>query len=383
MEATQPLMFPAEIDRFRLFEHIIDWKIKTFRKKDGTIGITQTDLVRRTNIKNQETASHLTHLSKAACDPPGTKLSESKAKRRPGRQTCVQIMTWGLELPLITVDALLWLYGQPPLDHEEIRHYVTSYTRKGIGPKTFTSQQLRTHVLHLLRGALNHSFRSSASRLGEVQLFSQDESVEGETVLRYMESEPGVQLLVTEYPSLIFLSEKFAMEKYQRLQRLGHISESQKAELIDCHKTRRIQFIHTIETYGVQAMFCRPSLVAFFQRHASATDIKTAMRSEIQQCIEFLEYPYFEVGLAKSTPELEFDIKSCSKVMSQAATGYEIENDLRRPSWGPYYIQWLDKRSTLSFFLDFQEAWVKIPAKDREKSRVKNWLQSLLHRYCS
>jgi len=352
------LMYPSAVDRHRIIQQLLKAERRTSRLISHQQGRFRQEALARRTLVSQATISNLENLTK-------------KPVRR---AELLKVVSCGLEMPQDTIDPILWLFDGCPLNADEIRGYVRGYLPEA-QPRIYDAGALRAQVLKLLEEVRKSHFESGNAQDAKIQIFSQEQRVEGETAVYDMEQRPGRQRFITEYPPYLFLGTEFVTRDPHRVS-----SDDVRQTLLSIHEQRIETLHHNLKEYGGCAIFCKTSLQQYFRDHASTAAELAPLQDQITRCISLLEsYEYFEIGLADVTPDLELDIKSSEQAMLQGAVGYCFARDRTRQSWGPYYIRWFDEASVLSFFLAFERAWDAIPTPDRTKEAVIRWLRELLN----
>ncbi|RMF84969.1 MAG: hypothetical protein D6736_18260 [Nitrospinota bacterium] len=361
-----PLMYPAEVDRYRLIQKLVRQARATYHVAEtGQRGIDQTALAIAARV-SQATISNLENLEKAV----------TSRRRRVSREELIRVLTWGLELEQAWIDAILWLYDGEPLNEDEIRRYVRGYLPEA-APAKYTTTELRRLVLCLLQEALSAHDQSPRVQPVTVKLiFSGDERaiLEADEALLQMERLPGQSLLVSEYPS--HLTHPPEAHKSGELVGSRFITDALRQQWLSVNWKRVETFYHNLELYGQRSIHCKASVQRYLQRDFSHRLTLEQRRRQIAHWITLLEsYDHYQVGLAETTPALELKLKGTVQAMMRSACRYE---DDRWPHWGPRYVLWVDETSVFRFFLNFENAWDAIPPQDRDKEEVIRWLRTLL-----
>ena len=361
-----PLMYPAEIDRYRLIQKLVRMARTRYQVAEtGQRGIDQTALALAATV-SQATISNLENLEKAV----------TSRRRRVSREELIRVLTWGLELDPVEIDAMLWLYDGNPLNEDEIRRYVRGYLPEA-HPQKYTALQLRCLVLRLLQKVLALHDQSIKVQPVTVKIiFSGDERavLEADEALLQMERLPGQSLLVTEYPS--HLTHPPEAHKSGELVGSRFITDALRQQWLSVNWKRVETFYHNLEHYGQRSIHCKASVRQYLQKDFSHRLTLEQRRRQIAHWITLLEsYEHYQVGLAETTPALELKLKGTVQAMMRSACRYE---DDRWPHWGPRYVQWADEASVFRFFLNFENAWDAIPPRDRDKDAVIRWLRGLL-----
>ncbi len=360
------LLYPAELDRYRIIQKLIRTARATYRiLETGQQGIDQIALAGMAKV-SQATLSNLENLERSV---------ESR-KRRVSREELLRVLTWGLALSPERINALLWLYDGELLTEDEIRRYIRGYCPHA-QPLHPTTQELRRQVYSLLHEALDYSIETTRGQPVMVKIiFSGDERaiLEADEELLHLERIPGQVLLVTEYPS--HLTHPPAAHKSGELTSAHLTTDAIRQEWLSLNWKRLEAFIANLEQYGQRSIHCKPSLQKYLSKDFTHRLSLEQRRRHIEHWLTLLEkYEHYQVGLAEKTPAWELKIKSTMHVMMRSACRYDDDD---RSHWGPRYVHWSDETSVLRFFLDFERAWEAIPVQDRSKGEVIAWLQALL-----
>ena len=83
-----------------------------------------------------------------------------------------RLLTWGLELPRDEVEALLWLFGEEPLNERDSKHYLgyLNDAERG-GPGDLSPRGLRRVVLRQVRAVIDHAMPDSGSHTAAMTVY--------------------------------------------------------------------------------------------------------------------------------------------------------------------------------------------------------------------
>jgi hypothetical protein len=364
-------VFPHPLDRYRLISRLVAAARASYptrvRAKDparrGAEANTQKAVADRTRgVAFQKHVSDLEQLE----------LSLERRDRRVSRTRLAAVLHWGLELERDQIDAILWLYDGQPLTEEEVRCY-----RLGPAQGPTTGQALRDLVLEQLREAVSQRYAPMGSQPATVRLFSADERGRSGAIdaAGELEAIPGHRLFVAAEPSRLTSPPDWLLSP----RALDPTITSKALRDHDLARTRvrHAQFLRTLETYGERSIHSKAALLRYVTGERVDPYQRSARRrrEHVRHWINLLRtYEHYEVGLVEETPSLELEIKSSVRaIMRGAPIAYQ-----RHPTWGPSHILFEDELSVLQYYLAFETAWDAIPAEDRSKADVIDWLDALL-----
>ena len=234
---------------------------------------------------------------------------------------------------------------------------------------------LRSHVLHMLRKALGDLKRGRLRKVNVAMLTEWGEN--HQLVLRRellnVDRKPGQRLLVSKYPTYLACSQKVHEEIYKSAR-----SEENRKEFQGITNKRKRLFLKNLKTYGERSIHSVESLRRYLKKSFSHEFSYEQRRAHLESWIELVkDHKYYEIGLAKTEPEMEFVIKSPFAACLRG-TSRNIPPNKDSIICGPLYIYWDDIPTVYSFFLDFEREWTKIPRQWRDRERVIDWLEKLL-----
>ncbi|HEY7065864.1 MAG TPA: hypothetical protein VII06_30595 [Chloroflexota bacterium] len=364
-------MFPHPLDRYCLVSRLVAAARASYparvRAKDptrrGAEANTQKAVADRTRgVAFQKHVSDLEQLE----------VSLEKRDRWVTRTRLAAILHWGLELERDQIDAILWLHDGQPLSDEEVRYY-----RLAPPQQPPTPQALRERVIEQLREIVSHRYAPMGSQPATVRLFSADERGRsgGVDAAGELEAIPGQRLFVAAEPSRLTSPPGWLLGP-RALEPTTASKELRQHELART-RVRHAQFLHALETYGERSIHSKTAIVRYVTGERVDPYGRSARlrREHIRHWIGLLRtYEHYEVGLVEETPSLELEIKSTVRaIMRGAPIAYQ-----RHPTWGPSHLLFEDELSVLQFYLAFETAWDAIPAEDRTKADVIDWLDALL-----
>jgi DNA-binding XRE family transcriptional regulator len=367
-------MFPNRVDRYRLLRYVLQQKRNSFRRKLGRPGLTQKELAEKLERK-QSTISNVERL----------KYLDKLAKSRHGfsRERLLSIVTSGLKLPHESIDAVLWLVeGKAfrPIDEYELKSY--AHYLGAAFPRTYEDSILRNNVLDCLEQLVRerHTEASKGSTKVNVwMIFGSDpaHNVKENRELFKIEKQDGQRMFVSKYPSFLAYSDN----NWSRWSKGERVSKDDRLEYAHITTERRERFLWNLKKYGERNIHSLVSLRAYVRNknlpHYFNLDERHQHLKDWIRLLESDQYPFYEVGLIDTPPELEFFIKSTLTVSVTGARAYNRagEEDI---TCGPLTIDWRDSTSVLSFLIDFEREWHRIPRASRDRESVIRKLKALL-----
>lgn len=384
-----PLMFPAEIDRFRLIQLIAWWA----RKKSG---YEQRALAKKADV-HQSSISHLENFQEAAMQPKPShnpddlKIPDEVSKKRISRKTFIKIFSWGVKFARADIDAMLWLYGEEGLNADEIERYLQTYDLNA-KPQSYTEKDydmLRGRVLDVLF-KVRDSLRESTSNDGDFHhanvklLFErtdedhEEDHIRGWKELLRVEKVPGQRMMLMKHPSFLTFP-KDTIKSGQVDER--PLSETARSTTHELAFQRVDTLLQHLKRYGERAIHRKASIERYLTNECASYRPFEERREQVKNWIKLLEeHQHYNVGLYDdNTPELEFTIKSTVEVVMRGTShddSYDNRKELPQKNvLVPRYIHWTDRLSVLSFYLMFETYWHAIAIEDRTKDRVIEQLQ--------
>jgi hypothetical protein len=247
-------MFPAAIDRYRVFEKVLRME-RRHRRRLGQAALAQRAEVSQATISNLETLA----------------TAHQDAHRGVRRDILLRVLTRELLLEQERIDTLLWLDGGTPLTADELRRYVHDYLLQA-QPRHYTSAELRQQGLARLRETLSHAMPPAMPHRATVDIIFVGRDDEQsrihalETVLQ-MESLPGQRLMVTKHPSYL----AHPPEAYQREEFIPPViaSATGRQAIHALNAQRRVVFLRHLELYGERSIHPRTSLERYVRQDGS------------------------------------------------------------------------------------------------------------------
>lgn len=377
-----PLMFCAEIDRFRLIQLIAWWA----RKNSGLEGLEKQRALAKKAEVHQSSISHLERFKDAALDPPNLrKIPDATSKRRLSRAAFIKIFAWGLNLSRADVDALLWLYDQQALTDSEVEHYQRGHEPDS-QPQHYTESDydvLRQRVLTLLSQVRKYCVEQTAKdgfNRADVKLIfdgTEEDCIRTWKELYRVEEQPGHRMMLMKHPSFL----TFPQDVIQNGKVIEPwLSPDAKREVSTIAVKRSDKFLQHLELYGERAIHRKASLKRYLsEKNASYRPFEERCR-QVSHWIELLrKYPHYHIGLSEHTPEFEFTIKGTVEVIMRGTSHEDNYDDrsirVEKNMLVPRYVHWTDTLSVLSYYLTFETYWDTIPIEDRTKETVIAQLQ--------
>lgn len=352
-------MFPHPFDRYNILGFII-------QRSRESLGLKQKQLadvayIAQTTVSHLESLKHIERIIKLGHKPIS-------------RRNLVTLAARGLHMTVGDVNALLWLLegeDHKSLSAGEVTRYVD--TPAATDALSDDPATLRAHVLHMLRNALGPS--PDSLKQAAVNILT-EWGEKGQLLLRSelfkIEKKPGQRLLVSKYPS--YLARK---EQVQVVCNSAY-SEEHSKDFQGINNRRRRRYHRNLRTYGERCIHSIESLQRYLREDFTHELNYEQRRAHFASWIDLLKrYSNYEVGLAKTEPEMEFVIKSPFAACLRG-TSRNIPVDKEAVICGPLYVYWDDTSTVYSFYLDFEREWDKIQPRWRDRKNVIEWLESLL-----
>lgn len=379
-------MFPHIIDRYRVLSYMLKEARNSFRHESGKIGIKQDELAEKAEV-SQGTISTLENLGTVA-ESNGT-IS---------REMIIQVAMKGLKQTQRSIDAGLWL-----LDGEDFRALDEDELFRGRGylgkalPEDYEgSSALRLKVV----GSLERLVRQERHKTQEKKKKRKKDSKPPEEVdvwmifgsdpghnlqenreLSEIEKRKGQRMFVSKYPSYLTYPDSIPNE-WERWSDGESMSAPQRSDYKKLTTERREEFLTSLKDFGDRSVHSIESLRAYSSKkltHYFDWDERNLHLENLLRLLESEEYPLFEVGLVETPPELEYFIKSTVVVSITGARAY-AHSGKEEITCGPRFIFFRDPISVLSFLVDFERLWDRIPPGDRDRESVARKVRAALRK---
>lgn len=373
-------MFPHPIDRYRLIQRIARLARATYadRRKSPEDDL-QTVVARRATV-SPTIIANLENLEKCVVEPA----------RKPSRERFLKVLTWGLELPRAEIEALLWLFGEGPLQSQDSKYYLGYLTDAERSEEVnLAPPALRQTVLGQIRAVIDHAAPGSGSHTTAMQVYMATAAgrLASEQKLLDLERYAGQRLRSAQLPSIVNFPASIHNDQAFVDRLLAHdtvqMTAAQKEQGRAIFRERMRAFEETLETYGGRTIIEKASLVWYLtaRDEGKARKWRRPLEKRWEQVtglIRLLDHSHFQVGLveAEDASELEINLKATEQVVLRSADHRELWNV--NPQWGPRILACDDRITVLQFYYDFERAWDRIEAIDREKERVRQRLTTLV-----
>lgn len=344
-------LYPNPIDRYRLIRTIV----RAFRWTSRSSS-TGTDLAKLVGV-SQGTISNLENLEKSIQRP----------SRLVSREEMLNILRTGLQLSAEQASVLLWLYDSEP-PQQPGKPMVASLRSPIVG--SFVGLLEETQVR--LQGS------KKSKRHGTFVFTTEhpDAGLEEERQLFKIEQVPGQRLLVTAFPSGLSRPEE---ERFT-----PDCLEKARPMLMK----RMALFRKNLAQFGERSIHCRLCVERYLTpRPKKGIDRGvpswSLRKRHIEEWIDLLEsYPHYQVALASTTPDQEFEVKLGSGAMLQgwAHPSHDVRQWGEKPGdkWGPRFIYSSDLGVQVALVTAFERKWASIPRHDKLKRDILKMLKNAL-----
>src|ERR1051325_112783 len=370
-------MYPHKFDRYRLMGYIM----RQLRKSQGLSqqGLAEQIMSRQSLPGGRKPTPRSTLQRRISHIENFEHLEETafEAQRPVAREMFLDTASEGLALTPLEIETLLWLIEGDEFQPLAVAELAVHPAIGGHDTFRCEEQEWRSHSLALLERAVRlarqreHAAAGAGSGAGTIagqvrMLTGWEEAhqVRFRDELLAIESKPGQRLLISKYPSLLaYPGDAFVHIDLDE----WLMSPSGLEQIKGITDRRRHVFRSNLRQFGERHIHSRESLKRYVAEGFSHPLSAPERRRHIQNLIQLLrDNPLFEVALATVEPEMEFVIKS-GQVASLRGTARDIR---RRESviCGPLYIFWDNITTVYSFMVDFEHAWEKIPADQRQKN---------------
>lgn len=373
-------IFPHPLDRYRLIQRIARLARATFKARRGGVEDDLQAVIARRARVSPTIIANIENLERCVADPA----------RKPSRERFLKVLTWGLELPRDEVEALLWLFGEHPLSERDSKQYLGYLNDAERAATTdLTPAGLRQIVLRQIRAVIEHAVPDNGSHTAAMQVYMATASgrLAAERKLLELERHPGQRLRSAQLPSLI----NFPAEVHDNPAFVDHLlahdtsamTAAQRGQGREIFRERMAAFGENLRVYGGRTIIEKPSLVWYLTARDEGKARKWRRPPDrrwehVDGLLGLLDHPHFQVGLveAEAASELEISLKTTERVILRSADHRELWEV--NPEWGPRFFACDDPTTVLQFYHDFERAWDRINATDRDKETVCDKLRALL-----
>lgn len=373
-------MFPHPLDRYRLIQRIARLGRGTYAVRRRSDEHDLQSVVARRATVSPTIVANIENLERCVADPA----------RKPSRERLLKVLTWGLELPRDEIEALLWLFGETPLSERDCKHYL-GYLADAERWRTVdtTPEALRQIVLRQLRAVIAHAVPASGSHTAALTVYmaTAEGRLASERQLLELERCPGQRLRSAQLPSIVNFPREIHRDRAFVDRLLAHdtirMTEAQQRLGREIYRERMLAFEESLAIYGGRTIIEKPSLVWYVTARDEGKARKWRRPLErrwehVEGLIRLLDQPHFQVGLveAEAASELEISLKTTEKVMLRSADHRELWEV--NPQWGPRFFASDDATTVLQFYYDFECAWDRLEAIDRDKATIQRKLYALV-----
>lgn len=373
-------MFPHPLDRYRLIQRIARLGRATYAQRRGSDEHDLQAVVARRAMVSPAIIANIENLEKCVADPA----------RKPSRERFLKVLAWGLELPRDEIEALLWLFGEGPLTDRDTKHYLGYLSDAKRQPSTgLTPDALRRIVLRQIRAVIDHAMPASGSHTAAMTVYmaTAEGRLASERQLLELERCPGQRLRAAQLPSLVNFPPAVHDDQAFVDRLLAHdtirMTAAQRKQGRDIFRERMSAFAESLARYGGRTIIEKPSLVWYVTARDEGKARKWRRPPErrwehVAGLIRLLDQPHFQVGLveAEAASELEISLKTTERVMLRSADHRELWEV--NPQWGPRFFASEDETTVLQFYHDFECAWDRLEAPDRDKAAIQRKLHALV-----
>ena len=373
-------MFPHPIDRYRLIQRIARLARATYaQRRQSREDDLQAVVARRATV-SPTIIANIENLEKCVNDPA----------RKPSRERFLKVLAWGLELPRDEIEALIWLFGEEPLGERDVKHYLgylNDAERALAAPAT--PEALRQIVLRQIRAVIDHAVPDSGGHQAAMTVYTATAAgrLASEDKLLELERCAGQRLRSAQLPSIVNFPRTVHDDAVFVDRLLAHdsvkmtVAQQRRGRTI--FRERMVAFEESLDRYGGRTIIEKPSLVWYVTARDAGKARKWRRPPErrwehVNGLIALLDHAHFQVGLveAEDASELEISLKTTEKVMLRSADHRELWDV--NPQWGPRFFACDDEATVLQFYYDFERAWDRIDAADRDKETVRGKLRRLV-----
>lgn len=364
-------MFPHELDRFRVMEHLLRHARETLSIPESHVpGVGQKALAARAGLL-QTDISNIENLEQAA----------AKHNRRVSREKLLRLAVLGLELSPRQLDVLLWLYDGNPFGQPDLR--TSPYLRRYLaepGPRSYAGDELRIQAAAWLREVGTfYTGSDQREKLRPPEVFFPDVSDERDwmqvsQIRLNQERVTGhccrVSLLPHELPHPeINLADRAVDDRYYRSQELRH-------EVLKIAEERKRVLYDRLATFGYRGIHSRQAVKRYISDPSFSGVPLEQRRKHVHTLVDLLKtYPYFEIGLIDAVPDTGLTIISTKSAVMRAIPHGPVDESYQ---WGRLFLVWTDERWLLRFLAEFELMWLKIPEPLRAKEAVIDQLEAML-----
>lgn len=364
-------MFPHELDRFRVIEHLLRHARDTASSPEShDAGLGQKALASRAGLL-QTDISNIENLEQAA----------AKHNRRVSREKLIRLAILGLELVQPRLDVLLWLYDGSPLSPQDFR--AGPYLRKYLpeGPSAvYGDEELHSHAAVWLREVgTYYTGPQYRAKLRPPDVFFPDDSDERDWVqvsqIRLDQERISghcsrTSLLPHElvHPEINMADRAFDSRYYR--------SEELRKEALVIAEERRRVFYDRVATFGYRGIHSRQAISRYASDPSFSGLPLESRRKYAEALLDALRrYPYFEIGLVDAVPGTGLTVISTKSVVMRSVPHGPVDESFQ---WGRLFLVWTDERWVLRFLAEFETTWQRIPVQDRTKEAVIEQLERML-----